>query len=65
MAQGHEGAFGASIKDEKVCLFTDYANHALADFDFSQKYFVDLIYDAEVLTGNDVLEIANYEGLWG
>ena len=65
MVQGHEGAFGSSIKDEKVCLFTDYANRALANFDFSQKYFIDLIYDAEILTSDDIFEIANYEGLWG
>ena len=61
----HEGAFGCAIKDENVEFFTDYANRALANFDFSQKYFVDFIFDAEILSGEDVLQIANYEGLWG
>ena len=64
-ATGHEGAFGAAIQDDKVCAFTDYANHALANFDFSQKYFIDLIYDAEILTADDIFQIANYDGLWG
>ena len=65
LAQGHEGAFGAAISDRNVDLFTEYANAELASFDFSQKYFIDLIYDAEILSADDVLQIANYEGLWG
>ena len=63
--QGHEGAFGCAITDVNVKPFTEYANQALASFDFSQKYFIDLIYDADVLTADDIFEIANYDGLWG
>lgn len=65
LAQGHEGAFGAAILDTNVEPFTQFANNELASFDFSQKYFVDLIYDASILTGDDVLQIANYDYLWG
>jgi single-stranded-DNA-specific exonuclease len=64
-AQGHEGAFGCAIKDEKTTEFTIYANETLANFDFSQRYFVDLLYDAEIITGDDIFQIANYDGLWG
>ena len=64
-ATGHEGAFGASIEDANVEPFIKYSNDELASFDFSQKYFIDLIYDAEILTGDDIFQIANYEGLWG
>ena len=65
LAQGHEGAFGAQIPDANVQPFTEYANAELASFDFSQKYFVDFIYDAEILSADDILQIANYDNLWG
>ena len=65
LAQGHEGAFGAQIPDANVELFTNYANRELASFDFSQKYFVDFIYDADFLFADDVLQIANYDDIWG
>ena len=65
LAQGHEGAFGAQILDENVEAFTEYANAELASFDFSQKYFVDFVYDADILSGDDILQIANYDNLWG
>ena len=64
-AQGHEGAFGCAITDENVKPFIGYANTELATFDFTPKYFVDFIFDAEILSSEDVLQIANYEGLWG
>ena len=63
--QGHEGAFGAAIRDEKVIPFTQYSNDCLADFDFTPKYYVDFIFDASILTGADVLQIAGYDNLWG
>ena len=64
-AQGHEGAFGAAIFDSNVNAITAYTDRELASFNFSQKYFIDLIYDASILTGDDVLQIANYDNLWG
>ena len=64
-AQGHEGAFGCAIKDENVKEFTEYSNVELASFDFSQKYFVDFIYDADILSADDIFQIANYDNLWG
>ena len=64
-AQGHEGAFGCAIYDKDVEPFTEYANIHLASFDFTPKYFVDFVFDADILSAEDVLQIANYEGLWG
>lgn len=64
-AQGHQGAFGCAIKGENVKLFTDYANIELADFDFTPKYYIDLEYDANYLIPADVLNIANFDNLWG
>ena len=64
-AQGHEGAFGCAIKDVNVRPFIAYANKELADFDFTPKYYIDLAYDALNLTGEDILNLANYDYLWG
>ena len=64
-AQGHQGAFGCAIKAENVELFTQYANIELADFDFTPKYYIDLEYDANYLIPADVLNIANFDNLWG
>lgn len=64
-AQGHEGAFGASIDDTSVLPFIEYSNIALANFDFSQKFLIDLEYDANTLTPEDILNLANFDNLWG
>ena len=64
-ATGHEGAFGAAIVDSAIEPFLKYSNDFLADFDFTPKYNVDLIYDASILKGEDIMSIANYDGLWG
>lgn len=65
MAQGHQGAFGCAIKDINIIPFTEYANRELANFDFTPKYYIDLEYDANYLIPADVLNIANFDNLWG
>ena len=65
MAQGHQGAFGCAILDTNIEPFTQYANTALANFDFTPKYYIDLEYDANYLIPADVLNIANFDNLWG
>ena len=65
MAQGHEGAFGVAIKNEKLKSFIEYSNKELANFDFTPKYYLDFIYDANYLMPQDIFNIANYDGLWG
>lgn len=65
MAQGHQGAFGCAIKDVNIQTFTEYANKELANFDFTPKYYIDLEYDANYLIPADVLNIANFDNLWG
>ena len=65
MAQGHQGAFGCAIKDINITPFTEYANLELANFDFTPKYYIDLEYDANYLIPADVLNIANFDNLWG
>ena len=64
-AQGHQGAFGCAIRANNIESFTQYANTALANFDFTPKYYIDLEYDANYLIPADVLNIANFDNLWG
>ena len=64
-AQGHQGAFGCAIKNVNIEPFTNYANTELADFDFTPKYYIDLEYDANYLIPADILNIANFDNLWG
>lgn len=64
-AQGHEGAFGAGIKDSKVQDFIKYSNAELANFDFTPKYYIDLEYEANLITPIEILGLANFDHLWG
>ena len=64
-AQGHEGAFGAGIKDKQVKDFIEYSNAELANFDFTPKYYIDLEYQADLLTSIEILGLASYDNLWG
>lgn len=64
-AQGHQGAFGCAIEDSNIQSFIEYSNQALASFDFSPKYYIDLEYSAKYLTADDIFSIANFDGLWG
>lgn len=64
-AQGHEGAFGAGIKDSKVQDFIEYSNTELANFDFTPKYYIDLEYEADLVTPIEVLNLASFDNLWG
>lgn len=64
-AQGHEGAFGAGIADSKVKEFLEYSNKKLVNFDFTPKYYIDLEYDANLLTPAEILNLASFDNLWG
>ena len=64
-AQGHQGAFGCAVQADRVDAFTAYANEKLVDFDFTPKYNIDLVYDANYLTVADIMNIASFDNLWG
>lgn len=64
-AEGHEGAFGVGIGNEDLPHFISYSNQLLEDFDFTPKYYIDFEYDALTLTGEDILNIADFDNLWG
>ena len=64
-AEGHEGAFGVGIKDADLPHFLAYSNKLLEDFDFTPKYYIDFEYDSITLNGDDILNIADFDNLWG
>lgn len=63
--EGHGNAFGAGIKDSKIKTLREYTNRLLSNIDFSPIYNVDFIYNANLLKGQTILNIANYNYLWG
>lgn len=64
-AEGHEGAFGVGILDEDLPHLINYSNSILANYDFTPKYFVDFEYDNISLTEEDILNLADFDWLWG
>ena len=63
--EGHQNAFGFGITEENFNDFIKHSNEALASYDFSPHYKVDFIYNKDNLYPKNILEIAQYEHLWG
>ena len=64
-AEGHDNAFGVSIKDENFNAFITYANEKLKDFDFTPRYRPDVIYHSSMVIGEDILNLADMDKYWG
>lgn len=64
-AEGHDNAFGVSIRDEYFADFITYANEKLKDVDFSPKYSPDVIYFADMVHGSEILKLADLGHIWG
>lgn len=64
-AEGHSSAFGTSIKTSNLQSFIEKTNKDLQNFDFSPKYYVDFIYNAKQIDNLEILNIADYQELWG
>lgn len=65
LAQGHKGAFGAGIYDKDIEDFVKVTDELLKDFDFSEQYLVDFIFQQDNIDKNLILEIASYRDIWG
>lgn len=65
LAEGHENAFGFSISDENYDALMAYANDKLADYNFSPRYKIDLVFKANTIDTYDIVDIAQYNNLWG
>ena len=62
---GHPNAFGLSILDKNIKTFIEETDKSLKDISNEAIYYVDNIYKNCDLKPEDILEIANYENLWG
>ena len=58
-------AFGIQIPDENIQSFIEYSNKELSECDFSPYFLVDFIWQANDLNTSAILEIAEYNTIWG
>ena len=65
LAEGHANACGIIIENAKLADFIEYSNAKLADCEFTPCTIVDFIWHGYDFTGNDVLDIASLDALWG
>jgi single-stranded-DNA-specific exonuclease len=63
-AQGHQGAFGITIPEDKLNEFIDYCNFNLKDYKFTPTYKVDKIFNKE-FKEEEILKITEFKGIWG
>lgn len=63
----HASAFGVSILNEDVPLLKTYIEKKLKDFNFTNSYRVDFIWDANKINKyqNDILKIGELSNIWG
>lgn len=64
-AQGHQGAFGLGIPAENIQAFLEKTDELLKDMSEEPLYYVDYIYEDGTFAGQDILDIAYLDELWG
>lgn len=63
--EGHQGAFGLGILQEKIPEFIESTNNALADMPDEAIYYVDYIFDGENVNKEVILDIGAMGSYWG
>ena len=64
-AEGHQNAFGISIKKAYIDKFIELTDEALKDMESEPLYYVDYIFKGVDVKPETILEIAGLEDLWG
>lgn len=64
-AEGHPGAFGLSINEQNIQTFIEKTDQILSSMNDEAIYYVDYIYDSNNINGQNILDIAELEDLWG
>lgn len=64
-AQGHQGAFGLGIKSYDIEEFLYATDELLKDMSSEPLYYVDFCYSDANFKGQDILDIAYLDNLWG
>lgn len=64
-AEGHQNAFGISIKKQYIDKFIELTDEALKDLQSEPLYYVDYIFKGVDVKPETILEIAGLDDLWG
>lgn len=64
-AEGHQGAFGLGIEEDKIQDFINRTDEILKDINDEPIYFVDYIYQSNTINPQNILDIADMDNLWG
>ena len=64
-AEGHQNAFGISIKEENINKFLELTDEKLKDMESEPLYYVDYIFKGVDVKSDIILEIGNLKDLWG
>jgi len=64
-AEGHQNAFGISIKKENIEKFIELTDEALKNLQSEPLYYVDYIFKGVDVTPGVILEIAGLNDIWG
>lgn len=64
-AEGHQGAFGLGIEEDKIQEFINSTDEILKDINDEPIYFVDYIYQFNTINPQNILDIADMDNLWG
>lgn len=64
-AEGHEGAFGLGLQEDKIEEFLHKTDIALKDMSAEPIYHVDYIYNGSNVSFYDIVTIAGMNSLWG
>ena len=65
LAQGHDNALGVSISDANLLQLKEYCKNNLDESQFNPVYNIDFIYDAQFISGYDILSIGDLKDIWG
>lgn len=64
-AEGHQNAFGISIKKEYIDKFIELTDEALKDLQSEPLYYVDYIFKGVDVSPQTILDISQLSDLWG
>ena len=64
-AEGHQNAFGISIKKAYIDKFIELTDEALKDLQSEPLYYIDYIFKGVDVKAETILDIANLNDIWG
>ena len=65
LSEGHKNAFGVGLTDEGFSNFIQETNEELSNCTFNPSHIVDFIWDINEVDKEAIMEIAQYNTIWG